>query len=78
MKRFPIRWLNAGKDSGDSGYWESNEGRFEICPVFWGRVRPTGYQVSDNFNTTKKMATKNCSTVREAKATAQRYLNAQP
>ena len=57
-----INW----KYGGESGFWASNEQRFEISPRFFGRERPVDYELTDRVHKTKRIF----DTVAECKSAA--------
>lgn len=58
-----LKW----KPSRDEGYTETHCGRWQISPVYWGRVKATGYRVSFEG---KRIGSEH-ATQRDAKAWAQ-------
>lgn len=58
----------------DCGYWRTPDGRFRISPTFNHTVRPSGYRVND----TRVRDHQVYSTVREAKAWAERRWHRSP
>lgn len=44
-----IHWINTGSDSGERGYWESVEGRFNISPNYRHTVNPSHYTVQEKI-----------------------------
>lgn len=65
-----IKW---GKSS--EGYCASKCGRFTIAPLWCGRVKPQFWKLTDKK--TGREA-RSCFTQREAKETAERWLNPEP
>ena len=38
-----MKWIYGG----ENGFWKSDCGRFEITPLYWGRVNPQEYEMKD-------------------------------
>jgi len=65
--------INWGRS--EEGYCTSKCGRFEISPLWCGRVKPIFWKLKDKKTGRE---TQSCFTQREAKLTAEHWLNPPP
>ncbi len=64
-----IKWV---KVDTDESYYQSADGRFELNPLYCGRVRPQGWEVVDNITKQKHRC---YFSLKDAKKIAQRWLD---
>lgn len=67
-----IKWINQnpGAQADECGYWQSDDGRFDIAPNYRHTVYPDSYELYDNL-TKRKMS---WDRVRECKQHALRII----